>query len=318
MTTTDERLLVLNLLREGKLTTEDAERLLRALNAPEAEKARASKPKDLDAVLRQFGTDLGKIGTAKWVREIQSAATELGKQIEAFARDVRHTVSESRSPNCCEYGVSTGAVVRISQKGGSLALHPGDATRVRVSGPNTHAEVDEDGLLARVEGVGGPTVVRIPTVARRVIVELTGGGLAVKGLTLDELTARVVGGGMSIGDVAGSLELETVGAGLELTAIQSEAIHAKAHGGGIRASIGDVTRGEVELSAAGGGIDLELGEASDFEVHYSVVGGGFDSQWEGGAVGENRYRYGSGAATIELSAMGGGISLRKRRTDTSG
>jgi hypothetical protein len=314
MTTTDERLLILNLLRDGKITTDDAERLLRALTTSTGETRTGKKGSEFDRVFEHIGKEFRHFNTEKFGREMQSFGEKLRRQFEGFAREMRDTVERTApSAGSGPVELSDRAIVRVSQKAGDVSLVPSGDRRLTVTAPNYNIRLVEGEQRAEVSAVGGPAEVRIPSQTRRVVVEAAGGTLTVKGLTVEGLSARVVGGGTVLEQVVADVELDVVGAGAELSDVVGNTVEVKTNGGGIRARLGDVREGSYRFVASGAGVSVELGERSEFEVEHTVFGGTFQSEWSGEPIGENRQRIGSGSAKMSLTATGGGIYLGRRQ-----
>jgi len=311
MTATDERLLILNLLRDGKITTDEAERLLRALSTPgDRTGARES---DFDRFFDRMGKELRHFGSERFVREMESLGKRLRREIEDVLREARRSVEPTGSPSGSgPVELAEGSIVRVSQKGGEVTLVPSGDRRLTVSAPNVTLGVEEGGSRAEVSAVGGPSEVRVPAQVRRVVVEAAGGRLTVMGLTVEGLSARVVGGSAMLEQVVADVELDVTGGAAELNEVAGKTIEVKTHGGSIRARLGDVREGTYRFAATGGRISLELGKNSEFEVEYTLLGGAFHSDWGGEPIGENRQRIGSGSAKVSLTATGGEIYLGRR------
>ena len=244
---------------------------------------------------------------------MQSFGEKLRRQFEGFAREVRDTVDRTPSTGSGPVELPDRAIVRVSQKAGDVTLVPSGDRRLIVTAPNYNIHLVDGEGRAEVSAVGGPAEIRIPSQARRVVVEAAGGTLTVKGLTIEGLSARVVGGGAVLEQVTADIELDIVGGGVELSDVVGTTVEVKTNGGGIQARLCDVREGSYRFVASGAGVSVELGEGSEFEVEHAVFGGTFQSEWSGEPIGENRQRIGSGSAKVSLTATGGGIHLGRRQ-----
>lgn len=313
MTANDERLLILNLLRDGKITTDEAERLLRALTTSSGETRASKKGSDFDRVFEHIGAEFRHFNAEKLGREMQSLGEKLRRQFEGFAREMRDTVERPSTSDAGPIEAPDRCVVRVSQKGGDITVVQSGDRRLTATAPTYTARLVEGEARIEVSVVGGPSEIRIPSQVRRLVVEATGGMLTIKGLTVEGLSARVVGGSATLEQVVGDVELDVVGAGVELTDVVGNTVDVKTNGGGIRAQLGGIRVGSYRFVASGAGARVDLGDESDFEIEYAVFGGVFHSEWNGEPIGENRQRIGSGAAKISVRTTGGGIHLGRRQ-----
>lgn len=120
--------------------------------------------------------------------------------------------------------------------------------------------------------------------------ETGGGGISVGDLG-GSVAARTSGGGIEVGRIRnGSVVVHTAGGGIGIAGIDGGDGQAETSGGGI--SVGDVT-GNLRVRTAGGGI--EIGD----------VGGDVDAETAGGGIAIGR----GGAAVTALTA-GGGIEVK--------
>ena len=308
----NERLLILNLLRDGKISADEAERLLRAIGRTKHEREPSGPGEEVERFFRRVAEELRRLDLSDWKKRIESALEDFRKTFSEMAWDVPPKTEEAKSEYIIEgegsFDVANLTSARIRQKGGGVRLERAEGERLEIRAPQCHVHFDEEGG-ASIEGIGGELLVAIPDRVRRVHIEGTGGNATVTGIRLDAVTVRLVGGSLRVEDVAATLTLGVVGGGLHLARVESGAIDAETDGGGIFARLGDIREGTYRFAASGGGVTVELGPLSDFEVTYSVTAGMFDSQWEGESVGENQVRVGAGGATLELAANGGSIAL---------
>jgi hypothetical protein len=314
--TTNERVIVLNLLREGKISTGDAEQLLHALS--EADRPTGGHGKadwKFDEVLRGIERDIKGIDVTKFTGKVEGFFDDLRKRFSEMAWDGPNGSSEGDKRNVVEgtgeFDMAAGSVVHISQKGGEIRLVPNAADRLRVSAPLCYADGENTRDHARFEGVGGTLEVAIPTGVAKVYIEATGCQMSAEELDLDSFTARIVGGSMRVRDVAARLNLNLIGGSIHLTDVVSADVDAETNGGSISADLGAVHSGAYKLTAAGGGVTVDIAAGSGFEVSYTVTCGVFESQWGTPPVGEDHLRVGDGGASFDIVANGGSIALRQ-------
>ena len=306
--TTNERVIVLNLLREGKISTDDAEQLLHALSEadqPSTGRGKGRAEWKLDEVLRGIERDIKGIDVTKFTGKVEGFFDDLRKRFSEMAWDGPNGSSAGDGRNVVE---GTG---EFDMAAGEIRLVRNAADRLRVSAPMCYADVEDARNHARFEGVGGILEVAIPASVAKVYIEATGCQMAADELDLDSFTARIVGGSMRVRDVAARLSLNLIGGSIHLTEVRSEDVDAETNGGSISADLGAVHTGAYKLSAAGGGVTVDIAAGSEFDVSYTVTGGVFESQWGTPLAGENLLRVGDGDATFDIVANGGSIALRQ-------
>jgi hypothetical protein len=308
--TRDERLLVLRLLREGKITTEEAERLLRALAAQETDSARSSKGWSADDLFAQFRDAFRHFDPARFAGELRSVGERVRRAFEDVERGA-HPSADSPPPRG-PWRLGDGSTVRITQKGGNVIVAPASGVELSVAAPTLHVDISEEGRRAEVSAVGGIARVELPPQVRRVFVEAMGGGIEARDIAPEALTARTFGGRILLDSVESDVEADATGGSITLRDVVSQRLDAETHGGSISAEFGDVREGTFRLQASGGALTVALGPGSEFEAEYSVAPGSLHSEWGTAAAGEDRIVVGSGGAQFRLAAHGGVLEIRRR------
>ena len=314
--TTNERVIVLNLLREGKISTGDAEQLLQALADSAAGPAgKGRQDWKLDDVLRRVERELKAVDVTKFTGKVEGFFDDMRKRFSEMAWDGPNGKQGSDNRNVIkgsgEFDLADGSIVHISQKGGEIRLAPASVDRVRVAAPLCYADIEDSRDRARFEAVGGTLTVGIPPGVAKVYIEATGCQFAAEDIALDALTARIVGGAMRVSGVNARLNLNLIGGSIHIADVVGDEVDAETNGGSISADLGELRSGAYKLVAAGGGVTADVAAGSGFDVKYTVTGGVFESQWGTPPAGENHLRVGDGGATLELVANGGSIALRQ-------
>lgn len=293
MTSRDERVLILQLLREGKITPEEAERLLRALTPKETSRR---EPFFFDHLFERLEDEFRAFGE------------RLRHHFENVFGEGRERSSSSEEGSG-PVELPEGVFVRASHTGGDLFVGASGDRRLRVTAPEWHLHVAEDEPKAELSTAGGPTRILLPAQTRRLAVESAGGSLTLRGVRVAALSARVMGGSATLEEVAADVEVEVLGGGANVKGVCGKAVEVRVSGGSVHAELGVVRQGSYAMTALGGDLHLSLEEESNFEVEYSLSGGFLSSEWEGEAVGACRLRVGAGSAKFRLTATGGGIRL---------
>lgn len=314
MTTRDERLLVLRLLRERKITPEEAERLLRALSSKKDESH--EKRFGFEQWFERFGKELWDVSFDRFAREMEAFGERLRRHFEGFRGETQEGSSPSENESD-QVDLPEDVWVRVSHKGGDLTVEASGDRHVKVTAPKWNLQLAPDKRQADISTTGGPATLLLPSQTRRLTVESVGGNLNLRGLALISLSARGVGGFVALENVTADIDVEVVGGGVELNEVVGGVFRVRTSGGEIRARLVDVREGSYDFAALGGGIRLALGEMSDFEVEYSLSGGFFNSDWSGERIAENRLRVGTGSAKFRLAVTGGEICLLRRKGSKS-
>lgn len=314
--TTNERVIILNLLREGKISTADAEQLLHALSEPARDASSKAGPDwKLDEIFRRVESELKAVDVTKFTAKVEGVFDDLRKRFSEMAWDGPNGKRGGDDRNVIkgsgEFDLAAGSVVQISQKGGEVRLAPAPNDRLRVAAPLCYADIEDSRSRARLEAVGGTLEVGIPESVRTVHVEATGCQFVADALDLDALTARIVGGAMRLEGVQSRLNLNLIGGSIHLVNVGGGDIEAETNGGSISAELGEVHSGSYKLVSAGGGVTVDLAPGSEFDVSYTVTVGVFQSQWGAAAPGEDYLSVGAGGATFDIVANGGSIALRQ-------
>ena len=320
----NERLIVLELLKEGKISMDEAEKLLTALSRQTGERRKSEPRQRIEEAFQRVEREFRAIDLSGFEKKLSGFFEVMRSRFADMAAETDDADEAAEPKDAARkngedgYKAVKGAAVHIAQKGGAARLYPAENDRLRVSGANAKVETSPDGKRIEVEGSAGPLSVAVPNGLSRVFIDASGAPIEAEGVAPKEFTARLVGGGMRLKRIGGTIRLSVVGGGLFLEEPLSDDIEAETNGGSLRARLGDVKSGRCQLSASGGSVEAELGAGSDFELEYNVEGGAFESQWSAESIGENRLRVGEGAAKLVISTHGGSVALNKSSDSSQG
>ncbi|MDE0021977.1 MAG: hypothetical protein OXT69_11440 [Candidatus Poribacteria bacterium] len=307
--TPNERILVLELLKEGKISTEAAEKLLSALSR-ENDGGRGMNPrKRFEEAFQRVEREFRAIDLSDFEKKMNGFFEEMRRRFPDMQGKTKRGGASEKSESGGLYHVSKNASLNIAQKGGSIRLFGANGDQIRVDSPGASVETSQDGARIEIESIGGTLEIGIPNGLRRVYIDASGAQIEAVDAAPKEFTARSSGAGIRVKGVGGILRLSVVGGGIHIERPTSENIDAETNGGGVKARLGNRTQGVYKFRSAGGSVEMELGSDSEFELEYDVAGGMFESNWEAEAVGDNRLRVGQGGATLRASAIGGSVAL---------
>ena len=349
-----EERLILEMLREGKISVEDAERLLGAVRN-DSEKANRGFSSILESnwwedVERSLGETLSKVED-----RISRAVTDLPRgTIRMPLRGLnrkRQREAQGYTPVDLEdqsFAIPADARMEVDVEGSALTIEeaPGDAQvgfdREGHDWEWSVLKLDDTYVLsvyANAVWASVPNVsLRLPPV-RSVACQVAGGGMSGHNLTAP-LEVSVSGGTLQLTDVTGALTLHASGGAIgvlgDVPTLEASSaggsisllgtvgrFDVKAAGGSVSINHARLNEGDHRVESAGGGVILVLDQDSAVSIEAAASGGGVDINLPG-ASGEARNRYGTGqysgtlgagTASLQLRSSGGSIRIHAREED---
>jgi len=312
----EERMLILKMLSDGKITPEEAEKLLRAIGGGPGEERPPRPPRPP----RGPGRPGEHEGDAKAIfKGIGKVFDEFGNIVADFVGHVKDSVSGvsdilSGTEGLQIVDVPAESRLILKHGGGSINIHSAEGQQLVIDGAKRSCKVNVDEATIDITSLGGQLDIGIPQVIIDVEVKAGGGNFNIENLSLDGLSAKIAGGNLSIANSSGKITASVIGGTIQMEGVQSEKLEAKSAGGGIRLNMGTVTSGEITLSSAGGHIEMTVARDSAFEVDASMVGGQFESGLEleiiESSPGHTKAKYNDGGASISLSSKGGNVKIK--------
>ena len=335
-----EERLILEMLREGKISVEDAERLLGAVrNGSERSDRGVSSILESnwwEEVERSLGETLSKVED-----RISRAVTDLPRgSIRVPLRGLkRKRQREEQGYEPVElhdqsFALPPDAHVEVDIEGSGLTLEeaPGDAqVSFDREGHDWEWSVLRLGdtfvlsVYANAVWAGVPNVsLRVPPV-QSLTCRVSGSSMSGRNLT-SPLESSISGGSIQLTDVAGELKLNAAGGSIgvlgdvpSLQAVtaggavslqgKAQQLDVKSAGGSVSINHALLSDGDHHVESAGGGVILVLDPASAVSIEAAASGGGVDANLPG-ASGEARNRYGTGQYTGTLGAGTASLQLR--------
>ncbi|GIX08218.1 MAG: hypothetical protein KatS3mg115_2621 [Candidatus Poribacteria bacterium] len=322
MTEKSEQMLVLELLREGRLSPEQAERLLRALSAAEGPAESRGRRPPIFHWLEQEGKrlDLDAFG-----REIERSMRRFADEFKGFFRETR---GERPAPERKGEGeiherheLPRLVQLQVDHEAGPLRIETGESDAVLeywIRGPEpkldfqqtTHEEGEERAQLISARGALRVALPRRPL--RELIVQVKGGPFHGRGWSVQQAQISVAGGPAKLEEPEGALTLTVHGGPASVRSPRGPRLVVETVGGPLHVENPELSSfEELALKVRGGPLTLRLSEQPHCEVHYSVIGGPFRSDWEGEALGSGRLRLGSGGPVVRLDAVGGPVRISR-------
>lgn len=293
----EERLQILRMLADKTISVDDAERLLRAVEAGDAPAPQAPPRKGAGPFgfgIEQIGATINSMGEA--IEDVMGDALE-GLGLEGVSgQDSSDVPLEDGG-----FAIPAGSkLVLRNRKGGATSLVLSGAEGERCT-------VNPDAVGLRVRKLGG-----------RVLVLWDDGDLRISvPPTVASIKARLMGGGMKAQRVPCPVELKTMGGDLELRELR-HSFDVKTMGGAIAASLDASFTGRGRAVTMGG--DVQAVVPAGIKVAAQTMGGTVEvdaalgQAVRHGSGGGQRVEVGpphAGAATlVELKTMGGNVRLQ--------
>jgi len=306
----EERTLILKMLSDGKITPEEAEKLLRALSGEPAKRRgprRHRRPEEREGDAKAVFRGLGKV-----FDEFGNIVVDVVGQVKDSLSGVSDILSGTEGLQIVDVPAESKLILKHG--GGSVNIHSAEGEQLAIDGAKRSCKVNLDSAITEITSLGGQLDVGIPQRIVDVEVKAGGGNFAIENISLNSLSAKVAGGNLSIAHSSGKITASVIGGIIQMQDVRSEKLEAKSAGGGIKLNTGTVTSGEISLSSAGGHIEVTIARDSAFEVDASMVGGQFESELEleiiDSSPGHTKAKYNEGGALISLSSKGGNVRIK--------
>lgn len=335
----EEKLTVLRMVADKKITVEQAATLLDALHQEPVEQ-RGATPESQDygnggEKTYRHQHEPGRPKNAQksgWEFTLQ----DLSRNIEAIVADATQGIGADwfgkRPPfgrddeswgeaTLQEYTPPDGSSLDIRCVGGNLVIRGIDGDQIRFP---RGSEWDQDTLRPRiaidaenkrveVRVSGRSEEIEVPWSVINLIVNVVGGNSSVSDIAAD-CQFSVNGGNISIDRLTGALQVNANGGSITCSQIASNQISLKVNGGNTVLQLNPITEGTVNLKAKGGNVQLRLSRESSFRVEASSKFGSVDTEIPGtrsSTLTESIFHavHGDGAADITIKAVAGNIGI---------
>lgn len=299
---------ILEMLKEGRLTIEEAERLIKAVSE--------SKEKEHKKESKWHGPDF-----QDFAQEIGQAfeSIQVGKFLDNVATKIKSSISTGFDTTAGTYvdkSIDATGIdkLKVKHAGGNITVYKTDASEFTIKGMLRTSKVEE-GILTLSSG-GGNLSVGIPSTVKDVEVEAGSGNATINNIKLEKLKSETTGGNLSISDVSGSISASAIGGNIDMTNVKSTELYAKSIGGQIRLIMGDLSEGKITLDSTAGGVNFFTDENSAFDLDAEIIGGSLESNLElemleNGPV-KYRAKYNDEGASVLVKVRHGDVEVGKR------
>ncbi len=289
------RIEILRLIAEGKISPEEGERMLAALEEPTDAPERGAAPR--------FGEAMGQVLQEMGETVRKAVDDAIGSASRPFEELRKGT--ESVDVGAGGFEIESGGKLRIQQamrmsfggasRGGGLIARASQGNRIRiVRGEAIEVHKSVDGHV--LTWAKGNLEVEIPR-------DLSG------------LEVRSMGGDVEIISFPGPMALDSMGGEQRIRSPRS-AFRCRSLGGRVRIADLEMSDGVSTISTAGGDVDIDAAPGSSLTVRISTLGGEIEIPpgTERESQGKTRRRttcvLGSGAGELSIRSLGGSVRLR--------
>lgn len=283
---------VLEMVARGRITAEEAERLLETLE-------RSRKP--AEAALRPE------------VRNVRGRTVGAPEEQVVEAADVSRLVVEGEGGRLVVRGME-GPSVKV--KGRAEVERNGDTLYVRAYYHNISVEVPGTISYIRASEDGGS--VKVEDVRAEVDASSDGGNVSLKHISGGNIKVSADGGNASLSDISGgSVSVHADGGRIHLSDVRASEIGAYADGGNAVLDLGGIREGSVRIEVTGGRAELIFSEDAAFELLADV---GLVTEFHSEltleilerSLDHIHARFNGGGAVIKLEAEASVVKIRSR------
>lgn len=165
------------------------------------------------------------------------------------------------------------AQLKIRNSGGDLSVRATDETSLRLTGLRAASAVATEDKVVRISSAGADLAIEVPAKAVSMEIAQNGGDMSVEKLGAD-LVARVTGGDMSISRATAKIQASVEGGDASLSDIQCTEVEVRTTAGDISLNmLPTVEGGSVSLSADSGDILLVLPPDSQCQISANAPDG---------------------------------------------
>lgn len=317
----EAKLEILRLVAQGKVTPEEAHRLLDALDGPSANDPGGSSEtwRQADDPSRAESKDTDEPGRANRLADgFAQVVEEVGETVRRAVEDavsVAGRVFEETRPGTTSVPLTDGGFV--PEAGTRLKLQ--QAIRVSWGGGSRGGNI----IARSIPGTGQVRIVRGDAVEihrseSEYVLTWAKGNLEVKfPQSIPGLEVRCMGGDLEIVDYPGPMSLETMGGEVRVQSPRSP-FRLRTLGGRVRVAGCAIKEGVSSINTTGGDVVLETSPEASVTIHASSLGGsiefptGTESSSQG--VGRKRAecRIAEGVGELRINTLGGDIKVKAK------
>lgn len=337
----EERLAVLRMVADKKITAEQAATLLDAMGEEHPQQPAAPS----DGQNSGHGGGKAHHNRHRWGRSspprqsgweftLQDFSRNLEEIVAGVTRNVGSGWFGKRSPFGTEeefkgeatarqeYTLPEGSSLDIRCFGGNLAIRGVEGEHLRfprgsewgIDALRPRISIDTENRRVEVQVSGHSEEVEVPWRVINLTASVIGGNATVTDLAANSLLS-VNGGNLTVDRLTGVLQASANGGNLVCSHVESNQVSLKVNGGNAVLQLGTLIEGVVDLKARGGNVQLRLSRDASFRVEALSKLGSIDTGVPGtrhSSVTESVFHavYGDGGANVTLKALSGNIEIR--------
>ena len=284
----EERMSILNMLADGKITSEEADELLRALGRGERQEEPEPVPQPAPAEVAV---------------EPESSEAPTGWKAHGW-------LAGGPDEQTLE---APGVIILIAEgEGGGLSIRGIEGTSVHIKGS---AGVARSGETLRI-WPSDQVSIEVPKTIHLIRASEDGGTLSIEDVPAD-IEAEADGGDLSLRNISGgSVKASADGGSLHLSEIGATEIHASADGGSAVLELGGIREGDVHLEVSGGQAELAFSDQAAFELLADIdsstrLHSDLELEMLTRTADQIHARFNRGGATIRLDAECAKVVVRR-------
>ncbi len=316
------RIEILRLVKEGKITEEEADRILSGMEEGKASDAASDRTSGTGSGTTSDTSSSDRASTGDEGARSPGFGEALSQLLDHVGDVVRSSVDdavgaaqrvfEEHRPDTEGVAISSDAfdlpagsrlkvqpAVRVSfggtSKGGHVVIRSTEEARARILRGEA-VEVHRSGNDYFLTWAKGNLELEVPR-------------------TVSSLDARSMGGDLEVQQFAGPMSLETMGGEVRAFGVRSS-LRARSVGGRVRIADLDLQEGFSTIRTTGGNVTVEITRRSSVAIQVSTVGGTihFPQGTESESAGRARRRasavIGDGKAELRIDTLGGDVEIR--------
>lgn len=332
----EERMAILQMVAEKKITAEEAAQLLEALGSSEPpvdrpdEQNQQERHQDYSGYRRSRRSHSRKHRkSSKYQSDWQGRLNDLSNNLSSLFGDMGGIFGKqgvSGDHGDFSFGQSSsqdqfievkeGTEIEVDNTAGKLTVKGCDEDRMRVKSTGfktRHIQVDEEANEIHIDALGQSMTLDIPRQAAVLKLNTTGGKLSVEDIQAN-CDIQITGGWMQGHGLQGNHQIGVTGGTATLDAITSSDLIAKLQGGSLKLQMDKVSEGQIDIQIHGGHGILLLPADADCTIDITAERSYIISNIPGDHEKEDHKASfhgvcGNGEATIRIEAHRGHVEV---------
>jgi hypothetical protein len=171
------------------------------------------------------------------------------------------------------FEVSEESILNVKNDGGDMVIIGTDDATLKITGQDPNRKVQREGKIINILSAGSDFTIEVPVRVSRIDMMQSGGDLRCENPRSD-MAIRIVGGDLSMSGTKGKIQISSEGGDIHLADINSNEIEARANSGDISLNmLPGVEKGSIILNADSGDVSLMLPPGSKCQISANTTNG---------------------------------------------